>query len=767
MKPILAILLSILLFALVHFLLPLQVSKTASDIQLSIEGRINHVLSSLDEGISNATITWQNFDEALLDKGVNLIRIDRGVISDWKHEVFVPDVQMLGSTDKWTYFKNPSFHYLSKIYAKDDKEVYAIIVWLRKEYKVNNRYLNNHLNKELFKHPVQLSEPGSVYQTIYYNANPIFGIQISGSVLPLKVNLQGLIAFVFATIFFLISLCLFYTSDHLHNSFYKLLVPLIGLLVLRVVLLSFAFPAILLNHPVADPAYFASSWLSPSIIDLFISLLFLFFMLLLLFPQFKNAAFLKSLKSLPFVGQLGIKVVFYLVLFFAGLFVWVNFQTIYHNSSISFDITNSIQFDWLRVLAFASIILAVAVFFILSHIIIQLSRLLVKAALPDLLSILIASFIFVAFNLYHKQYILFPFLITLIYFSVVYGLSLNRHLNKITFNSFLYFFSIIIFASLIGAYAIAHFEREDETELQRRFANEFLLDRDELAEFLLNEARYKIAADLFIQTRIASPFLSKESIRQKIKQVHLSKYFDKYNADVYLFNANGVSFDQSAAESLDQLMNRTKPLSQTTLFDHIYFISEPDRDVFKRYIALIPVERSNVLVGYILINLTLKRVIPDNVYPELLVDTRFLQPYRDRNFSYALWADDKIIYTSGQFNYTTSNVSEIIGSELPSKMSIQLDEYLHAVVHDQEGRIAIVSSRWNPFAKGLANFSFMFLSYLGLLLLLIITLGIYSAVSGTKLNYAARIQLYLNMAFFLPLIIMSITVMSLMSGSFS
>jgi len=39
--------------------------------------------------------------------------------------------------------------------------------------------------------------------------------------------------------------------------------------------------------------------------------------------------------------------------------------------------------------------------------------------------------------------------------------------------------------------------------------------------------------------------------------------------------------------------------------------------------------------GFVVLNLKLKKVIPRNVYPELLVDNRFSHYFKSKEFSYA------------------------------------------------------------------------------------------------------------------------------------
>ena len=129
------------------------------------------------------------------------------------------------------------------------------------------------------------------------------------------------------------------------------------------------------------------------------------------------------------------------------------------------------------------------------------------------------------------------------YFLLVYFLKLYTSLRQLSFATFVYLFVSIFFLSTNGAYAISHFEHKEKIENQFRFASNFLIDRDPFGEYLLQETAEKISHDAFSQIRIASPILSLDAVRQKIRQVFIPSYFNKYDVEIYIFNAAGQPLD--------------------------------------------------------------------------------------------------------------------------------------------------------------------------------------------------------------------------------
>ncbi|MBR9998472.1 MAG: two-component sensor histidine kinase, partial [Cyclobacteriaceae bacterium] len=65
-----------------------------------------------------------------------------------------------------------------------------------------------------------------------------------------------------------------------------------------------------------------------------------------------------------------------------------------------------------------------------------------------------------------------------------------------------------------------------------------------------------------------------------------------------------------------------------------------------------------------------------------------------------------------------------------------------------------------PFINVFANFSFLFLILAFFLLLTLIIYAIYFNIKRIEINYITRIQLYLNLAFFIPLTVISITTLT-------
>jgi two-component system, NtrC family, nitrogen regulation sensor histidine kinase NtrY len=149
----------------------------------------------------------------------------------------------------------------------------------------------------------------------------------------------------------------------------------------------------------------------------------------------------------------------------------------------------------------------------------------------------------------------------------------------------------------------------------------------------------------------------------------------------------------------------------------------------------------------------------------LLVDKSFQHFYHTQDISYAVFTDNTVLFSSGKFNYDLSFNLDWLGEPELYKEGIITNGYVHIAQEDQNDRVAVVSSRLPPRMHTLANFSFLMVLGLVIILLFLLIQGIVNYVRGEKLYFSARIQLLLNLAFFLPLFLVSVTTLNLTSRS--
>jgi nitrogen fixation/metabolism regulation signal transduction histidine kinase len=168
---------------------------------------------------------------------------------------------------------------------------------------------------------------------------------------------------------------------------------------------------------------------------------------------------------------------------------------------------------------------------------------------------------------------------------------------------------------------------------------------------------------------------------------------------------------------------------------------------------------------YVVLDLTSKQIVPQQVYPELLVDNRFAQALRNKNYSYAFFNKEKLMGSVGGFNFDRDFDSKLLNNPFLYSGGIRVDGHWIAGVEDETGRQAIVLSDGYRIFFILANFSFLFIVGIIIIFLLLVTYIISQTRQKIVLNYSTRIQLYIFLSFIVPLVVVSAIALRMISQS--
>jgi two-component system, NtrC family, nitrogen regulation sensor histidine kinase NtrY len=719
-----------------------------------VEEEVADIISSIDSPVSVASNTsypyfLYNHDSLLF----------------WSDNHYVPSVAAVSDTFNTKIIKTASSAYLLKKTTIADAGFVVNLLILQRDYIIHNDYLNVEWNRAIFPTgEFQIFDAGSSTGVpVCVEGECLFNIVFT----PDGFSPSIMDALAFLTLSFSLAFLILFIGAGL--KFVSRSFPELGVIYLyfiflgiRWVMLELQFPARFLDTPLFDPQVFASSSLNSSLGDLLINIIALLGICLFVFQNYYRF-YLVRIRSSAAVSWM-LNILCGIFIFFAALFPFVVIQTIYNNSSIVLDISESLKFDSLRLVGLMVVVISVLCFFLFSHPFISiLGR--DKSKIRVVVCVLIAAAIFAFINSNSGQQYESSLVLGLLYFFTVFFSRLYRQLSRLSYATFTYLFVAIFFTAMNASYAVQHFSHKEKIESQFRFSSTFLIDRDIFGEYLLHDAAVKIANDAFTQARIVTPFLGTEAIGLKIRQVFLPSYFNKYDVEIFIFNASGDAVGNPLLPSFSEMVRQYQAEPFRTSYEGIYFVNNPESDITQKYLIVIPIQRQAAVAGYVVVELSLKKIIPESVYPELLVDYGFQQFYRTQNLSYGIFVNGNILFTSGNFNYEKVFNRALIGNVDLYTIGVTLNGYDHIAQEDQNGKIAVVSTPTTPFSYRVANFSFFIVLGLLIILALIFFQGIFNYFRGRRLFFSARIQLYLNLAFFIPLIIVSVSIVSLTNES--
>ncbi len=684
----------------------------------------------------------------------------------WSDNDFVPPPQLATDTSDLRLLRIGRDAYLIRKDRIDADHYIVSLITLMKEYAISNDYLNTEWNEAVFPSPdfTVLETSATLGVPVCIKGTCIFRISFLQDQFPVNDNFRtvAILFFVLSIAAFILTISSILPAIRERSVEAGFLYLLVVLLLLRWAMTGFQFPSRLIRSNFFDPQVFASSAINASLGDMFLNVLAISVLCLYIFRNFFRSRTLTT--RYAGIRSWIVSILCGLLILFAWLYPYIVIQTLYNNSSIILDISQSLQFDGLRVVALLSVLLSGVSAFLFAHPFIRILAWQSKKN-QAILSFVIVVALFAGINELTGQTYQSSLVCGTVNFFIVWYLQLFRKLKVLSYGTFAYLFVSIFFLSANGAWAIQHFTNKEKIDGQFRFASTFLIDRDIFAEYLLNDASQKIADDAFIQTRIMSPFLGKEPVRQKIRQFFLPNYFNKYDIRIFIFNSFGAPADNQTPVSFEEMTGSFTQDPYRTEYEGLYFVTNPETDITQKYIMVVPITRSSTIHGYIIVELSLKKIIPENVYPELLVDRTFQQFYHTQDLNYAVFSDEDIVYTSGEYNYERFFDRSWLDDPRLYSVGITLNDYDHIAQEDQAGRVAVVSSPRAPLVYRVANFSFLFVLGLLIILVLIFIQGVYNYFIGRRLFFSARIQLYLNLAFFIPLIIVSVTTLGLTSRS--
>lgn len=699
-----------------------------------------------------------------------------GNLAYWSDFLLVPDYNNLAGNYDYQFVSLKNGQYVShrQVVQKDRSvfELYSLLP-ITNQSKIDNNYIESGFNREIFSNTSlsikTFTSPGdaNIYTVdgkYLFSIDFLRGFQFSSF---------GYKALVFGLILLSIVLLLIYISIRVGdavkagNALRGLVILVASLCVLRVIMLYVDFPFAMTEFGLFNSRFFASSIFNPSLGDLLLNNLALFAIVYFVGKNADRFSYKKFFKSLNDTSRLLVAVLLVIIGYASLYFEFYIIRTLYYHSQWSLDITNSISFSSFKIISFFIFFINAILYFIIAH---GIFNLLLTIARKKELFLAIAfgigSLVFLTLGHLAEFHFGIVAIVHFVYFLLLYIFRLPYSLRSLSYNTFLYFFISSLASAVVGAFAVYTFEQMKTVNSKNQFANQLLIDNDIRGEYLLADASDKIRQDLFIQNRLYSPFYSKDIIEQKIRRVYLNNYLDRYDIQVYMFNAQGRPYQNYQIPGFSVFVDAFVHPQFETDYKGIYFINEPNLSALKRYLVFIDIKRYGSVIGYLLLDLRLKRIIPNTVYPELIVDKRFMYPNTEESYSYGIYQDADLINNAGAFNYQKELNDAFVSDEKLFDKGLVLNGYHHLGVKGSEGKVIIISSELYPFRNILANFSFLFLVLVFCMSFLILFITFYKGQGRLHLNFASKIQLYLNLAFFLPLMIVSVSTLSLISSSY-
>ena len=705
-----------------------------------------------------------------------------GSLVYWSDHRLVPDYGLLAASGSGQLANTKTGRFLVRRLAfktgRNNVEICSLIA-LQQRYAVENDYLQPGLNRRIFPYGnLQISGETQRSGTNVYSPEAVFLFSvIFPDNAPVAAPPAASFVLLLAGCLLLVALatwlhtylkCLARRQQY-GRGFGLLAAFLVGI---RLLMLRLGIPNELIESELFSSKYYASSAFTPSLGDLLLNCGAALVLVAYTLSHFSGSHVCQRMLAWPLPGKAWLTGVF-LLLGLGMLSVHFYFlRTLHLYSRINLDITDNLDFSSLRIACLVVFVFNSLLFLSINHL---LLRLVVQFRLPlRVFALAMVSAMAVYAAVAYTAFELHPEILIggAIYLFPVCYFRLPRGLVRFSYRATLYLFMTAVLCAAIGAWAVYEMERDDRLTQKRDFARQLLSENDPLGEFLLSEASRNIRRDAFIQSKFTGPFVSKNDIMKKARR-YLGSYFDRYEVDVRVFDPSGLNLlgddvPNSYMDYIQYFQQKTDDGKYVygTAYDHLYFAPSMGGSVLKRYASLITILRQGAIIGFVVLDLQQKRIAPTNVYPELLLDKRFAVSPESRLYSYAIYDHGKLTYREGDFNY--GNAISGGGREKIGMRQQDSDQtaYQHTALKNKDNRTVVVSSSAYPLGSVFSNFSFLFLVLAVVAGLCLLAHTIFQRRSFVRSGFATRIQIYLNVAFFLPLIAVSTVTVSLLSATY-
>lgn len=699
----------------------------------------------------------------------------------WSDYHFIPDYNLISGNYQVQFFelKNGMFLAYREFFKTSEGsniEIYTFLP-LYNRYNIENTYLQSAYNTAIFPSTkVGISSVPNGYQIVSDTGAYLFSLKYNQ-----ELESPHLFWFVVALVCFGVSAVYlfvflwrwryFFFRRRIYDVFCLLLTCYFAFL--RWLTLKSQIPFAFFESDLFNPQLYASSFWSPSLGDLAINLviiLWILFHLQTYFPRtYLFQALLRANTKWQYVVAVFLIAASYVI--FYQIF-WI-FSTIFTDSQLVLDISKNINFNTPHITAFLIFILLSAIYFFALHL---LGRLLIRL-LKQKYTIFIV--LFTLATLLHTYWVYtsgqLHFLLSFInglYVLLLYYFHFPKYLYRFKYFSTLYLFVAGLFCAIVGVYAFVYFGNKTQDIQMRKYAENLLEERDFSAEYSLDILTEEIRLDAGIKEYLRSPIIDKNLIRQKILKTYLKNEFADYQVGVYSFDATGYPLQPNSRSYQDWVLLYQKPEFRTDNAER-FFVNETqaieqkiDVNLLRMYVNFIEIRRDTSTLGYVIIELKKKKNEPFRVYPELLQSERFKEPREFRAFSYAIFKNQNLVYAYGNFNYAKKFKKSLFKINKLYEEGYLYQDFKHWAIRGEKGRAVVVSVAQYEFKHIFANFSLLFLLLILVATQVLLFYGLNSYFKRTQLTFTTRIQLFLNAAFFLPLMIVSISTLSVISASF-
>ncbi|MBN1158922.1 MAG: GHKL domain-containing protein [Bacteroidales bacterium] len=642
--------------------------------------------------------------------------------------------------------------YVIKAYRNDSIRTYGLYL-VKNEYPYENEFLMNNFHKDL-KLPrsteLLTKSTEGTYSIHDWEGIYLFSVRFDKDELRFA-QIEKYFSPVMLFVFFISILLL---TDRILKIFIRgrnrnlaLLMFLLIFVMIRWLQCHYRFPADIYELELFGPVPFAHSSLLPSLGDVFINAILLFYFGLKFSQDYKCTGSLYDYKH----EQPVYSVISGFILGIAFVFIYTHYvlSNLIIHSTISFEISNVAS---LNVYTFLSLLIMAMHFVTLVFMCDKFFRL-----CKDSCSIqpILGIFLIISASLF-LILLLTPYTFELwscIAFVLLFVIIAFIHYKGIPSYNYTQLVLVIIFFSVYSVVFISYYTKEKTGNNMKILAEKLAEQHDPVAEYLLEDIYDQLLEDETLFRFLYDRNVPYEEITNYLQKSYFNGYWSKYNLipaecrpyDTLEIGIGSTTRKYNCYEYYDNLIeNGGMKLGEMDF----YYLDILDGQI--HYLGKIPwTSPDSEIEGVFYLELESRLIAEEVGYPELLLDKKYQETGLYQEYSYAKYYRNQLLARSGDFQYSLNlNTYELDSATTDSLLSspdnleyVKFDGFGHYIYRFANENVIMISQPVINFFDQLISFSYIFLFYF---MLVIISMGFryFSRYrTGMSLNFKNKIRL--------------------------
>jgi len=423
---------------------------------------------------------------------------------------------------------------------------------------------------------------------------------------------------------------------------------LISVCIIRFITYQAPFPFDFSRLGLFDPSIYASNFLHPSLGDLLINSILLFWLV----GFFKFTVFVGPIPNIKtkYLGKYSGLQYVYNILLLAVCFMFANaIASLVADSKISFDVSKFFSLNIYSVISFIILAFFVLALYHLSHIFIKPLLINDVAIFKQILVTSVAGLIYISIRL---DSIDVGMHIVVLVWCILYLILL--HFRKKDFylpilKSTFFIFWVIFFSFSITL-LVTYENASVEWAQRKKIAERLVQQNDPNGENILSIALSNVDNNILVKNYERLQFeFANHFIKDSILNENFSGYLNRFETSIYTYNHQLQPVHNDDSTSFNQLNRFTENKSTLNNIAGLYAFETTGNE--QHYIFKKAIVKADSLLGYLFILAKPKPFKSEALYPSLFSQAQETNTSDYNTYAYAVYINNKLTNQQNDYNY--------------------------------------------------------------------------------------------------------------------